>query len=175
LKLKRYNYINILMINRKINLSVVAGIIVVLVTSCLSTEKFEKEEVLRIQSYLSAHSDISFGLKSSGLYYADIVVGTGAHPVTNDTAYIMYTGTYLTETIFSTNIGTTDTLISPVGVGNLLSGFDEAITYMNAGGKSKIVVPSELGYGNTGWYFPAYTPLVYDIYLVRIKPGPGAR
>lgn len=163
------------LINKKIKLSVVTGIMMVLITSCLSTEKFEKEEVLRIQLYLSEHSDISFELKPSGLYYADIVVGTGTHPVTNDTAYIMYTCTFLNEELYGTNIGTPDTLISPVGVGFLISGFDEAITCMNAGGKSKIVVPSELGHGNTGWYFPAYTPLVYDIYLVRIKPGPGAR
>jgi FKBP-type peptidyl-prolyl cis-trans isomerase len=159
------------MINKKIKLSIMTGIMMVLITSCLSTEKFEKEEVLRIQSYLAAHPDINFELKSSGLYYADIVVGTGTHPVTHDTAYIMYNGTFLNETTWTTNIGTTDTLISPVGEEKLLTGFDEAITYMNAGGKSKIVVPSELGYGNTGWYFPAYTPLVYDIYLVRIKPG----
>jgi FKBP-type peptidyl-prolyl cis-trans isomerase FkpA len=164
-----------LMMNKKIKLPVLAFLIVVLMTSCLRFKTYEKEEKDEIQRYLLSNPDLSFELKSSGLYYTDIVVGTGTHPVTHDTAYIMYSGMFTNDTIWTTNIGTKDTLISPVGEGYLLLGFDEAITYMNAGGKSKIVVPSELGYGNSGWNFPAYTPIVYDIFLVRIKAGPGAR
>jgi FKBP-type peptidyl-prolyl cis-trans isomerase len=163
------------MIKDKIKLPVLAGIVLFSITSCLSTEKYEKEERSLIQSYLSRHPDLNFELKPSGLYYLDVVVGTGDHPVTHDTAYIMFTGRLLNDTIFSTNYGTTDTLISPVNEGYLLPGFDEAVTYMNAGGKSKFIVPSELGFGNTGWNFPAYTPLVYDAEMVRMKPGTGSK
>ena len=114
-------------------------------------------------------------LKSSGIYYADITVGTGIKPVAHDTAYIFYNAMYLSEVVFGTNIGTKDTLIAPINEGFLIAGFDEAITYMNEGGKAMAVVPSYLGYGNNSYYFPAYTPIVFEINLVRVKRGPGAR
>ncbi len=158
----------------KIKLPVMAGLIMVSITSCFSIEKFEEEEKERIQMYLSTHPDLSFELKPSGLYYLDVVVGTGIHPVTHDTAYIMYDAKYLNDTSFAKNVGTTDTLIVPVGEGTLILGFDEAVTYMNVGGKSKFIVPSYLN-GNSGYYFPAFTPIVFDADLVRVKAGPGAK
>ena len=138
-------------------------------------EKFEKEEKTIIDRYLLMHPELNFELKPSGLYYLDLIVGTGTHPVDHDTAYIMYTASFVNDTIFSKNMGTTDTLISPVNEGYLIPGFDEAVTYMNVGGKSKFIVPSYLGYGNSGMYFPSYTPIVYEADLVRVKPGPGAK
>jgi FKBP-type peptidyl-prolyl cis-trans isomerase len=162
-------------IGKKIWLSLLAAIVIVTVTSCLSTEKLEDEEELKIQTYISEHADVPYVRKSSGIYYADITVGTGIKPVTNDTAYIFYNAMYLSEVSFGTNIGSTDTLIAPVNVGFLIQGFDEAISYMNEGGKARAVVPSYLGYGNNSYYFPAYTPIVFDIRLVRVKRGPGAK
>ncbi len=82
--------------------------------------------------------------------------------------HIFFTaGTYLDGTQFDTNIGTTDTLVRPVNEGWLIAGVDEAITYMRVGGKAKVIVPSNLGYFN-------YVPFHFDIYLVRLVPGPGA-
>jgi FKBP-type peptidyl-prolyl cis-trans isomerase len=162
-------------ISKKIWLSLLAAILIVAVTSCFSTEKLEDEEELRIQTYISEHGDVPYMLKSSGIYYADITVGAGIKPVAHDTAYIFYDAMYLSEVSFGTNIGTTDTLIAPVGEGFLIQGFDEAVTYMNVGGRARAVVPSILGYGNNSYYFPAYTPIVFDIRLVRVKPGPGAK
>jgi FKBP-type peptidyl-prolyl cis-trans isomerase len=138
-------------------------------------KKYEKEEEEEIQRYLLSNPDLSFKLKSSGLYYCDVVVGTGIHPETGDTAYMMFTAIYLSGDTLGTNVGTTDTLINPVNEGYRILGFDEAITYMNQGGKSKFIVPSYLGYGNSGLYFPAYTPIVFEVDLVRVKLRPGAR
>ncbi len=163
------------LINKNLRLFVIAGIMLVSITSCLSTKKYEKEEKEKIQSYLSSHPDLTFHHKESGLYYLDVVVGTGVHPVAHDTAYIMCTAKYLNDVTYLTNVGTTDTLISPVNEGYLIPGFDEAITYMNEGGKSKFIVPSYLGFGNSGYSFPAYTPLVFEADLIRVKAGPGAR
>jgi FKBP-type peptidyl-prolyl cis-trans isomerase FkpA len=56
----------------------------------------------------------------------------------------------------------------------MIAGFDEAITYMSVGGKSQLIVPSSLGYGTQGYYTIAgYTPLLYDVELVKVVPGPG--
>lgn len=163
------------MIKGKGRLYLLSALMVALLSSCFSPDNLEKEENLKIQSYVSEHGDVPYVLKSSGLYYADITVGTGIKPVAHDTAYIYYNAMYLSEVVFGTNIGTKDTLIAPINEGFLIAGFDEAITYMNEGGKAMAVVPSYLGYGNNSYYFPAYTPIVFDIRLVKVKRGPGAR
>jgi peptidylprolyl isomerase len=109
------------------------------------------------------------------LYYLDEVVGTGLLAETHDTAYIMFSGYFLDGTKFLTNVGSTDTLIVYVNEATRLPGIDEAITYMREGGKSKALLPSYLGYGNAGYYVPAYTPLLFDLELKRLIKGPGSK
>jgi peptidyl-prolyl cis-trans isomerase A (cyclophilin A) len=165
----------IMQMTRKFILPILAGMIILLVTSCFSTKKMEKDERIQIENFIIANPDLNFELKESGLYYADVKVGTGVQPVTHDTAYIFYTAKYLSGTLIGTNAGTTDTLICPVKEGFLISGFDEAVSYMRVGGKSKFIVPSYLGYGENSVYFPAYTPILFEADLVRVKAGPGAK
>jgi FKBP-type peptidyl-prolyl cis-trans isomerase len=117
---------------------------------------------------------VNYIRKESGLYYADVIAGTGNHANQHDTAYVLFVGYYLSGTKFSTNINSSaphDTLIFPINEGKMIAGFDEAITYMNAGGKSMIIVPSYLGYGEAGYYMTAYTPLLYTILLCRVVHG----
>jgi FKBP-type peptidyl-prolyl cis-trans isomerase FkpA len=44
---------------------------------------------------------------------------------------------------------------------------------MKEGGRSRLVIPSGLGYGNNGLYgyLPAYTPLIWQIDLVKVRAG----
>jgi hypothetical protein len=127
-------------------------------------------EQQRIQNYISNHPDISFLLKPSGLYYCDSVVGTGLRATTHDEAYVKYTGKFLDETVFDTNVGKVDTLFFPVNEGWLIPGLDEGITYMNAGGKAILLLPSNLAYGIAGYYpvIPGNTSVIYEVYLVRL-------
>ena len=142
--------------------------------SCDPAKKYEKAEKASIQNYLSNNSNLNYELKPSGLYYLEVLTGTGRAPVAHDTAYVLYTGKFINEQVFYTNIGTTDTLVFPVAEGALIYGFDEGITYMKQGGKASFLIPSSLAYGATGNYtIDGYTPLLYDVQLVRVKPGPG--
>jgi FKBP-type peptidyl-prolyl cis-trans isomerase len=150
-------------LKNSIGLSVIAGIIIISISSCNLTKKFEKEEEADIQSYLTTHSTLHYVKKASGLYYLDTEVVTG------DSVFLMFTVYDINGTQAGTNYGTTDTLKRKAGVGEFIAGFDEAVGYMKAGGKSKIVVPSYLAYGTSGFIMPAYTTLLYDIYLVRLK------
>lgn len=152
----------------------VAGLIVSLV-SCNPAAKYEKAEKESISNYLNTHITDTFALESSGLYFRDVVVGTGLQPQVHDTAYVLYTGKFLEGTIFDTNTNPGDKqLIFPVGEGLMIVGFDEGITYMKAGGKAQLLVPSSLGYGTQGFYsISGYTPLLYEVELVKVVPGPG--
>lgn len=151
--------------NNKIGLVLITGLMLIMIVSCNWTKKLEKEEAEKIQQYLAYHPQDSFELKPSGLYYEDIVVGTGKLAETKDTAYIFSTLYDISDNKLATNIGG-DTIISPVNEGYFITGFDEALTYMREGGKSKVIIPSNLAYGD-------YTPLVFDIYLVKLITGPG--
>jgi len=155
--------------NKRIGLLVIAGIVMISISSCNMTKKYEKEENDKIQSYLNSHSTLDYQKKPSGLYYLVDSLTTGAQVVQGDSVFVMYNGYYLDGTKFGTNYGTTDTLKFKAGLGEMIAGFDEAITYMNAGSKSKIVVPSYLAYGTSGYFMPAYTPLLFDIWLKRVK------
>jgi FKBP-type peptidyl-prolyl cis-trans isomerase FkpA len=154
---------------KRIGLIVIAGIAIVSISSCNQSKKYEREERERIQTYLSSHDTLDFEKKPSGLYYMVDTAGTGPQVAVHDSVFIMFNGYYLTGTKFATNYGTTDTLNRRAGEGDFIAGVDEAITYMRAGGKSKVLVPSFLGYGNSGYRIPAYTPLLYDIWLVRLS------
>ena len=153
----------------RIGLSVIAGIVIISISSCNVTKKYEKEEEANIQTYITNHPTLNYEKKASGLYYLDTEVGTGAQVATGDSVFLMFDGFYLNGIKFGTNYGTTDTVKGRAGSGDFIAGFDEAITYMKAGGKSKVVVPSYLAYGTSGYSMPAYTTLLYDIYLVRLK------
>jgi FKBP-type peptidyl-prolyl cis-trans isomerase FkpA len=158
---------------RTILISIIPIFFIFLV-SCDPSKKYEKAEASEIQDFIAKNANINFEKKQSGLYYVDVTVGTGRAPINNDTVWVKYTGKFLSGTTFDTNVGTTDSLKFPVYKGYLIYGFEEAISYMKAGGKSMVVIPSSLAYGTTGYnIIGGYTPLQFDIELVKVKAGPG--
>ena len=148
--------------------------IVVLLVSCDPAKKYEKAEKDAINNYLNANSTSNFEQQQSGLYYLEVVAGTGRQPVALDTVYVVYTGKFLNGNVFDTNVGGNQ-LFFPIGQGEMLTGFEEGIMLMKEGGKATILVPSSLAYGTQGFYtIPGYTALLYDIELVKVAPGPNA-
>jgi FKBP-type peptidyl-prolyl cis-trans isomerase FkpA len=151
-------------------------IIIFTLVSCDPTKKYEKEERSVIDHYLAQNPTLNFELKKSGLYFLDVTVGTGIVPKTSDTVYIKYTGKFLDGTVFDTNVGKSDTLVYPAFEGYLIYGFEEGVSFMKEGGKSLLLLPSSLAYGPSGYgAINGYTPLLFDIELVKVKKGPNAK
>jgi peptidylprolyl isomerase len=147
---------------------------VLFLVSCDPTKKYKEQEQEDIKSFLQSSPTLNFELKPSGLYYLDVQIGTGIAPVIHDTAYVRYTGKFLDGTIFDSNLTLTDPMYFPVSEGWLIAGFDEGISYMKEGGKAMFLIPSALAYGSQGYYgIPGYSPLLFDVELVRVAPGPG--
>jgi FKBP-type peptidyl-prolyl cis-trans isomerase FkpA len=150
--------------------------ILISISSCNKTKQYEKEEQEQINAYLERNSSIDFERKPSGLYYHVLVAGTGRVPVKSDTVNVKYTGKFLDGSVFDTNVGTTKTLEVIIGAPGLIEGFAEGITYMAEGGKSLLLMPSSLGYGTVGVPYggiSGYTPLLFEVELVRVRPGKG--
>jgi FKBP-type peptidyl-prolyl cis-trans isomerase len=144
--------------------------ILISLASCNPAAKYEKEEKASIQDYLGNNTNIKFVLQSGGLYYSETVVGTGAMPTYGDSAFVKYTGKFLDGTIFDSNVSLA-TLYSFI-VGENIAGFDQGLILMKEGGKATLLIPSALAYGPGGRYpIQGYTPLLFDIELVRIKAG----
>jgi FKBP-type peptidyl-prolyl cis-trans isomerase len=167
-----------MMINRKIKISFIGvfGVLLLITASCNRSDKFEKAEQEQIDNYLASNPLLLFVHRPSGLYYLELVPGTGTAPVTNDSIFVLFTGKFLDGTIFGSNVESHAQTGKYYGFlansGENVVGFDEAIMLMKTGGKSTIIVPSEIGYGHAGNYWiPSYQPLLFDIELVRIKPA----
>jgi FKBP-type peptidyl-prolyl cis-trans isomerase FkpA len=156
-------------------LLLLATVVLISLFSCNPARKYEKDEKDAINNYLSSNPTMEFVKEPSGLYYLDVAPGTGATPAVHDTAYVRYTGKFLNGTVFDSNTDAARTdFVFPVGEGFAIYGFDEGVSYMKAGGKSTLLVPSSLAYGTQGYYtIPGYTPLLFDIELVKVTAGPA--
>lgn len=163
------------MIQRSFSAKVIFMVIVMLVsvTSCDPTKKLEREEEALILNYVASNPTLPFERKASGLYYLEVQPGPGRTAVTHDTAFVKYTGKFLDGTVFDSNVEKVDTLILPVNEGYVIPGFDEGLLYLKEGGKAMFLIPSYLGFGNSGYIMPSYTPILFDVELVLLKAGPG--
>ena len=135
--------------------------------ACDPSKKYIKEEDESIENFLGSTSNQNFVLQSSGLYYNEVLEGTGIMAVLGDSAYVRYSGKFLDGYTFDSNVGKP----TPYGfvVGQNIRGFDEGIMLMKAGGKAILVLPSNLAYGATGTYgISGYTPLMFEIELLKV-------
>jgi FKBP-type peptidyl-prolyl cis-trans isomerase FkpA len=95
-------------------------------------------------------------------------------------ASIMYKGYFLTDVkkVFDTNMDTskghTDPIKVPVGQGQVIPGWEEALPYFGKGGKGKIFVPAMLAYGPQGSQgaIPPYSNLIFDIEVRDVSDAP---
>ena len=100
----------------------------------------------------------------SGLQYTVLTEGTGPSPTTADVALVGYKGTLLDGTVFDENPQ------APMPVDGVVPGFSEGLQKMKKGGKYRLWIPAELGYGDqAAGPIPAGSVLVFDVELHDFK------
>jgi len=106
----------------------------------------------------------------SGLQYIDEVVGMGKTPQIGDNVKVHYTGTLEDGTKFDSSRDRNQPFEFPLGVGRVIKGWDEGVATMKVGGKRKLIIPSELGYGKrgAGQVIPPGATLLFDIELIDV-------
>lgn len=106
----------------------------------------------------------------SGLQYVDIVEGVGATPNTGDTVVVHYTGTLENGNKFDSSRDRGQPFSFKVGVGQVIKGWDEGVGSMKVGGRRKLIIPPDLGYGarGAGGVIPPNATLIFDVELLRI-------
>ncbi len=107
----------------------------------------------------------------SGLQYVDEVVGNGASPQKGQTVVVHYTGWLTNGTKFDSSVDRGRPFEFTLGVGQVIKGWDEGVATMKIGGKRKLTIPPDLGYGSrgAGGLIPPGATLVFDVELLGVK------
>jgi FKBP-type peptidyl-prolyl cis-trans isomerase len=107
-----------------------------------------------------------------GLVISDVVVGTGPEAVAGSTAALKYVGAFYEtgkEFDSSWSRGADETLPVVVGAGQVIPGFEQAITGMHVGGRRLVTIPSDLAYGPQGQGpIPGGATLTFILDLVQV-------
>jgi peptidylprolyl isomerase len=106
-----------------------------------------------------------------GLRYTDIVVGHGPVAKPGETVRVHYVGTLTNGTKFDSSRDRNEPFVFPLGAGRVIKGWDEGVAGMHVGGRRRLVVPPDLGYGaaGAGGVIPPNATLIFDIELLGIE------
>jgi FKBP-type peptidyl-prolyl cis-trans isomerase len=129
------------------------------------------------QKNLTANTEFFTKLKENknivelpdGLRYEIVKPGEGAYPKPEDTVKVHYTGTLIDGTVFDSSVqrGTP----AEFALKEVIPGWTEGIQKINKGGKIKLYVPPQLGYGDEGsGRIPPGSTLIFEVELLDIKP-----
>jgi hypothetical protein len=106
----------------------------------------------------------------SGLRYQDVDVGIGPLASHGRTAVVHYTGWLTSGRKFDSSLDRGRTFEFRVGEGRVIGGWDEGVATMRQGGRRRLIVPPELGYGAEGaGEIPGGATLVFDVELVDVR------
>ncbi|MBI3803920.1 MAG: FKBP-type peptidyl-prolyl cis-trans isomerase [Nitrospirae bacterium] len=108
---------------------------------------------------------------ASGLEYVDEVEGKGASPKKGQTVIVHYTGWLTDGKKFDSSRDRNEPFAFQIGVGQVIPGWDEGVMTMKVGGKRKLTIPPDLGYGKrgAGGVIPPNATLLFDVELIDIK------
>ncbi len=112
-----------------------------------------------------------FDQTESGLLYKIIQKGDGIKPQKGQNVSVHYKGMFAEGGVFDDSYKRGNPIEFPIGMGNVIPGWDEGILLLNKGDKARFVIPSHLAYGEAGagGVIPPNATLVFDVELMDIK------
>lgn len=106
------------------------------------------------------------------LQIEDLQVGTGAEATSGKTVDVHYTGWLTSGKKFDSSLDRGRPFSFPLGGGRVIKGWDQGVAGMKVGGKRKLTIPPELGYGAGGaggGLIPPNATLVFEVELLAVK------
>jgi peptidyl-prolyl cis-trans isomerase A (cyclophilin A) len=112
-----------------------------------------------------------FDKTESGLRYKMIQKGSGKKAENGKTVAVHYEGSLESGKVFDSSYPRKKPIEFKLGQGQVIEGWDEGIALLQVGDKARFVIPSYLGYGESGagGAIPPNATLVFDVELMDVK------
>jgi FKBP-type peptidyl-prolyl cis-trans isomerase len=132
--------------------------------------KGKSAEVVTFNSSLGVNPD-AMTKTPSGLRYQDVSKGDGTEATAGRNASVHYTGWLANGEMFDGSRVRNQPFNFTLGAGQVIAGWDEGVAGMRVGGRRKLVIPPNLGYGTAGAPpdIPPDATLVFDIELLEVR------
>ncbi|MCW1953774.1 MAG: peptidylprolyl isomerase [Flavobacteriia bacterium] len=138
---------------------------------------FEGSREKRIEAAKAAQAaeldKVSAGFEetTSGLRYQIIQKGNGTKAQKGQQVSVHYQGALIDGTVFDSSYKRKEPIDFQLGIGQVISGWDEGLQLLHVGDKARFVIPSDLAYGSAGagGVIPPDAILVFDVELVAAK------
>ena len=107
-----------------------------------------------------------------GLIIEELIVGNGDEAQDYNKVVVNYTGTLLDGSIFDSSLKPGRTPFTfTLGAGSVIKGWDQGVKGMRVGGKRKLTIPPDLGYGDNGAgnVIPPGATLIFEVELLEIE------
>jgi FKBP-type peptidyl-prolyl cis-trans isomerase len=108
---------------------------------------------------------------SAGLKIEDEKVGTGDEAVAGKKVTVNYLGTLTDGKKFDSSYDRNEPFTFNLGAGEVIKGWDEGVAGMKVGGKRKLTISPELGYGEAGAppVIPSNATLIFEVELLKVE------
>ncbi len=110
--------------------------------------------------------------RGTGFEFVDDVVGDGAEAAPGNTVSVHYVGVaWSTGSQFDASWDRMEPFRFGLGGGHVIQGWDEGVAGMKGGGKRRLVIPPELGYGasGAGAVIPPDATLIFEVELLQVR------
>tara|TARA_Y100000591_G_scaffold308366_1_gene308618 strand:+ start:714 stop:1052 length:339 start_codon:yes stop_codon:yes gene_type:complete len=109
----------------------------------------------------------------NGLIIENMEIGDGTEAQDYNKVVVNYTGKLEDGSIFDSSLNPgREPFTFTLGVGSVIKGWDIGVKGMKVGGRRRLTVPPELGYGDkgAGSVIPPRATLIFDVDLLEVEP-----
>ena len=134
-------------------------------------KNMDMQEQLTLLRYVTSHN-IPGNFKRHNLYFIPLHKGTGPRVKQGEMVSLAYKGSFLNGTVFDSVPASAPLQFRYGDSSQVIQGLAIAIKMMRGGGEAKIIIPSQLAFGNNGsstGIVPPYTTVVYEVTLLKVK------
>lgn len=120
---------------------------------------------------MNAQPSASAVTTASGLKYEELATGTGSVASDGQMVSVQYTGWLEDGTKFDSSRDRNVPFEFKLGAGQVIKGWDEGVAGMKVGGRRKLYIPPQLGYGDRGvqGVIPPRATLIFEVELLDAK------